>query len=61
MRMQVRFEITEGLGDLLEDYQRRLRNQNPTLLEVDRTRLERWRSEERSGFYLRPLLHAYFH
>ena len=61
MRMQVRFEITEGLGDLLEDYQRQLRNQNPTLLALDRTRLERWRREERSGFYLRPLLHAYFH
>src|SRR6202142_2043923 len=61
MRMQVRFEITEGLGHLLEDYQRQLRNQNPTLLALDRTRLERWRSEERSGFYLRPLLHAYFH
>jgi len=59
MRMQVRFEITEGLGDLLEDYQRQLRNQNPTLLALDRTRLERWRREERAGFYLRPLLHAY--
>ena len=61
MRMQVRFEITEGLGDLLEDYQRQLRNQNPTLLALDRARLERWRREERAGFYLRPLLHAYFH
>ena len=61
MRMQVRFEITEGLGDLLDAYQRQLRNQNPTLLALDRTRLERWRREDRSGFYLRPLLHAYFH
>ena len=51
MRMQVRFEITEGLGDLLENYQRQLRNQNPTLLALDRTRLERWRREERAGFY----------
>jgi hypothetical protein len=61
MRMQVRFEITEGLGELLEHYQRQLRNQNSTLLALDRTRLERWRREKRSGFYLRPLLHAYFH
>jgi hypothetical protein len=30
-------------------------------LALDRTRLERWRREDRSGFYLRPLLHAYFH
>src|SRR5512138_1064455 len=43
MRMQVRFEITEGLGDLLEDYKRQLRNQNSTLLALDRERLEAWR------------------
>ncbi len=61
MRMQVRFEITEGLGDLLARYKQQLRNQNPTLLALDRTRLERWRKEEEAGFYLCPLLHAYFH
>ena len=61
MRMQVRFEITEGLGDLLEDYKRQLRNQNPTLLALDRARLEGWRRKEEEGFYLRPLLHVYFH
>jgi hypothetical protein len=61
MRMQVRFEITEGLGDLLEDYQRQLRSQNLTLLALDRTRLEGWRRKEQAGFYLRPVLHAYFH
>jgi hypothetical protein len=61
MRMQVRFEITEGLGDLLEDYRRQMRNQNPTLLTLDRIRLEHWRSKEQSEYYLRPLLHAYYH
>ena len=35
MRMQVRFEIAEGLGDLRERYQQQLRNQNPTLLALD--------------------------
>jgi hypothetical protein len=40
MRLQVRFEIAEGLGDLLEGYQQQLRNQNPTLLALDRLRLE---------------------
>jgi hypothetical protein len=61
MRMQVRFEITEGLGDLLENYKQQLRSDNPTLLALDRTRLEAWIGQEGDGFYLRPLLHTYFH
>jgi hypothetical protein len=61
MRMQTRFEITEGLGDLLENYKLQLRSENPTLLALDRARLEAWIGREKDGFYLRPLLHAYFH
>src|SRR5438270_12789417 len=61
MRMQVRFEIAEGLGDLRERYQQQLRNQNPTLLALDRVRMDTWRKKEKEGYYLRPLLHAYFH
>src|SRR6266853_415627 len=61
MRMQVRFEIAEGLGDLRERYQQQLRNQNPTLLALDRVRMDTWRRKEQEGYYLRPLLHAYFH
>jgi len=61
MRMQARFEITEGLGDLLDNYSQQLRSENPTLLSFDRLRLETWIRREKEGFYLRPLLHAYFH
>ena len=61
MRMQVRFEITEGLGDLLDRYKQELRNENPTLLALDRGRLDAWLQREKEGYYLRPLLHAYFH
>jgi hypothetical protein len=61
MRMQVRFEITEGMGDLLESYRGELRNPNATLQAMDRVRLESWRAKERSGFFLRPILHAYFY
>ena len=61
MRMQVRFEVAEGLGDLRERYQQQLRNQNPTLLALDRVRIDAWRKKEQEGYYLRPLLHAYFH
>ena len=61
MRMQVRFEIAEGVGRPAGGYQQQLRNQNPTLLALDRLRLEGWRKKEQDGYYLRPLLHAYFH
>jgi type IV secretion system protein TrbE len=61
MRMQARFEITEGLGDLLDNYKKQLRSENPTLLALDRARVEAWKEREKEGFYLRPLLHAYFH
>ncbi len=61
MRIQVRFEITEGLGDLLDTYKQELRNENPTMLALDRARLEAWLIREREGYYLRPLLHAYLH
>ncbi len=56
MRMQARFEITEGLGDLLENYKQQLRTENPTLLALDRARLEAWIAREKDGFYLRPLV-----
>ena len=39
MRMQVRFEVTEGLGDLLDDYKKQLRTQNPILLALDRSEI----------------------
>ncbi len=61
VRMQMRFEIVEGLGDLTERYRQQLRNQNATLLALDRRRVDSWREKEAEGFYLRPLLHAYLH
>src|SRR5215467_4069645 len=61
MRMQVRFEITEGLGELLDRYKQELRNENPTLLALDRARFDAWLQRDKEGYYLRPLLHAYFH
>ena len=37
MRMQVRFEIAEGFGDLLESYRSELRTTNPVLQAMDRS------------------------
>jgi len=60
MRMQVRFEIAEGYGDLVSRYNREQRTRarcckpstayTPTLAQVGTA----------TGLYLRHLLHAYF-
>ncbi|HEU4635450.1 MAG TPA: hypothetical protein VFS41_04685, partial [Edaphobacter sp.] len=59
-RLQMRFEITEGLGEVRSIYPRLNRNENSVLQKLDRMRIARWDSNEERGFYLRHLLHAYF-
>ena len=61
MRMQMRFEIVEGLGDLRQRYNREQRSGNTVLQELDRMRFDAWAKKESAGYYLRPLLHVYFH
>ena len=60
MRMQVRFEISEGIGDLISRYVRERRNESEVLRELDRLHIELWRSQESAGFYLEHFLHLYF-
>lgn len=60
MRMQVRFEISEGAGDLVSRYIRERRNESQVLRELDRLHVELWRSRETAGFYLQHFLHLYF-
>jgi hypothetical protein len=60
MRMQVRFEISEGSGDLVSSYVRESRNESPVLRELDRLHVELWRNREAPGFYLQHFLHLYF-
>ena len=60
MRLQMRFEITEGIGDARTAYPRLNRNENPVLQEIDRLRMQRWDANEARGYYMRHLLHAYF-
>ncbi len=60
MRMQVRFEIAEGTGDLISRYIRERRSESPVLRELDRLHVELWRSREAAGFYLQHFLHLYF-
>ena len=60
MRMQVRFEIAQGYGDLVSRYNREQRNQSPVLQAVDHVHADLWRSRDCDGLYLRHILHAYF-
>jgi hypothetical protein len=60
MRLQVRYEVTEGQGDLTERYVREQRIENPILQALDRERLRLWNSREEEGHYLRRRLHLYF-
>jgi hypothetical protein len=60
VRMQVRFEITEGYGDLVSRYNREQRNDSPVLQDVDRAHADLWVKRNSDGLYLRHLLHAYF-
>jgi type IV secretion system protein TrbE len=60
MRMQARFEISEGAGDLVDRYRRERRNDSPVLYALDDLRDQAWRNREASGFYLRHFLHLYF-
>jgi type IV secretory pathway VirB4 component len=60
MRMQVRFEITEGTGDLIARYSREQRNASPVLQALDREQTQLWTKRDSDGYYLRHFLHFYF-
>jgi type IV secretory pathway VirB4 component len=60
MRMQARFEISEGTGDLIGRYNREQRNPSPVLQEFDRQQADAWSKKDAEGFYLRHSLHFYF-
>ncbi|MCW5979581.1 MAG: hypothetical protein KIT09_16000 [Bryobacteraceae bacterium] len=60
MRLQVRFEITEGIGPVRKAYPAVQRNESAVLQEIDRLRFEQWIENEAAGHYLQHLLHAYF-
>jgi type IV secretory pathway VirB4 component len=60
MRMQARFEITEGTGDLIGRYNREQKNPSRVLQALDREHLDSWLRKDQDGFYLRHFLHFYF-
>ncbi len=60
IRMQVRFEIAEGTGDLVARYIEERRNESPVLRALDRLHAGAWRNREAAGFFQRHFLHLYF-
>ena len=60
MRLQMRFEIAEGVGAARAEYPRLQRNESAVLQEIDRRRMASWDERSAQGYYLRHILHAYF-
>ena len=61
MRMQLRYEVTEDIGDLLLNYMAETRlTDDETVQEIDNTRVLEWGEKAENGHYLRPILHIYF-
>jgi len=60
MRMQARFEISEGVGPLIGRYNREQRSPSPVLQALDREHSDAWLKKDADGFYLRHFLHFYF-
>jgi len=60
IRMQARFEITEGIGDLLDRYNKQQKNSSRVLQALDREHLDLWLKKDQDGFYLRHFLRLYF-
>src|SRR5260370_1737012 len=59
MRMQDRFEISEGVADLIGRHNRE-QNPSPILQALDRQQADAWSKKDADGFYLRHFLHFYF-
>ena len=59
MRVQIRYEVVEDVGELLDQYQAGQKSEREEAIELDLRRLERWTAKEAAGHYMRALLHAY--
>src|SRR3569833_2315792 len=60
MRVQLRYEISERLGDLLDNYLHEQRTEQSEVMALDSHRLRMWRQKEQSGFLFENRLHVYF-
>jgi type IV secretory pathway VirB4 component len=59
MRIQFRYEISEHLGDLLDNYIHELRAEQSEVMALDAHRMSMWREKERCGYYFENRLYVY--
>lgn len=59
MRLQFRYEISEHLGDLVDNYIDQQRRGQLEVMALDAHRTRMWRQKEQSGFYFEIRLHVY--
>jgi type IV secretory pathway VirB4 component len=59
MRIQFRYEISEHLDDLLDNYLHEQRTAQSEVLALDAHRVQMWREKERRGYYFENRLHVY--
>src|SRR6266446_3781153 len=60
MRLQARFEISEGAGDLIARYNREQHSPSQVLQTLDREQSNAWLRKNSEGYYLNQSLHFYF-
>ena len=60
MRIQFRYEITERLGDLFDNYLNEQRASQPEVMALDKHRLRMWREKEQSGYFFENRLQVYY-
>src|ERR1700744_1322164 len=60
MRVQFRYEISENLGDLLENYVHEQRTEQSEVMALDTHRLRMWRQKDSHGYFFENRLHVYF-
>jgi hypothetical protein len=60
MRLQIRYEMVEDVGNLLERYEAAKKTEQIEVTTLDEARIRTWRGKVEAGAYVRPILHAYF-
>ena len=60
MRMQIRYEINDHIGSLIEDYEDARRTEHPEAIALDEERVMGWRARAAEGEFLSRTLTLYF-
>jgi type IV secretory pathway VirB4 component len=60
MRIQFRYEISERLGDLFDNYVNEQRASQPEVAALDAHRLRMWREKEQAGYFFENRLQVYY-